>query len=216
MSCYQKDNKKDYESVIVELMQKMIAQVDIKGDRLYRLLSNLMQYLNTGKDWYNDLFGTELHFFALERALLFVPELYERGFTKTECDHIAQQVAEWWESYQSVLLCTLSDAFSLMKKKRLFDNRAKICELRKSYSMQKDFNESQKKFLELVHNALVEATSTSGNWCMAFSAGYMGKSLAYLEGYKSDEYRINSMQKMLMEVLLKFPSITIGEIINLA
>lgn len=215
MAYYPLDDKKGYEATIAEIMQIMIEDIPITGECLFRLLKNAMQYLQTGSEWHNDLFSTELHFLAEEQAFVFIPRLLEKGYSKGECEYVVQQVADWWETYQSVLLCTICYAFSLMKNKKLFENRGKITELRKSHEKGKPFNESQKKYLEAVDTALVENVSASKE-TVEFAAVLTGKHLEYLTAHKSNAYRIASMRKMLTEVILEAPSSVIWEIINMA
>lgn len=215
MVYYPLDETKGYDAAISELMQMMVENTQVKGELLFSLLRNLMQYLKKGVEWYNDLFCFELHFTAVEQAFLYVPLLQERGFNKDECEYVVREVSDWWESYQSVLLCTICDSVSRMKKKGFFDNKGKLTELRKSYEMGKTFNKSQKEYLARINMALLDEVNTNKN-VMELAARFMFKSIEYLTGYKSIEYRIDAMQKMLMEVLLESSATVIGELISMA
>ena len=215
MSYYPLDDSKDYETVIAEITQKMIENTHVTGEALYSILRNLMLYLRTGMEGYNDMFGFELHYIAEEQAFLYVPMLQERGFNKGECEYVVRQVGDWWESYQSVLLCTVCDAISRMKRRGLFKDKGKITELRKSYEAGKVFNESQKKYLTRINMALIDEVNTNKR-TMEFAARYMFEPLEYFTANKSIEYRVDAMQNMLMEIILELAASAIGEFINIA
>lgn len=215
MSYYPLDDSKNIEAVIAEITQEMIENTHLTGEVLFSILRNLMLYLRTGMEVYNDMFGFELHFIAEEQAFLHVPMLQERGLNKGECEYVAQQVGDWWETYQSVLLCTVCDAVSRMKKRGFFKDKGKIAELRKSYEAGKVFNESQKKYLTRINMALLDEVNTNKR-TMEFAARYMFEPLEYFTANKSIEYRVDAMQNMLMEVILESPASTIGEFINMA
>lgn len=215
MSYYPLDDSKNIEAVIAEITQEMIENTHLTGEALFSILRNLMLYLRTGMEVYNDMFGFELHFIAEEQAFLHVPMLQERGLNKGECEYVAQQVGDWWETYQSVLLCTVCDAVSRMKKKGYFKDKGRIAELRKSFETGKAFNESQKKYLARINRALLDEVNTNKR-TMEFAARCMYEPLDYLTGNKPIEYRADAMQNMLMEVILESPPSVIGELINMA
>ena len=215
MSYYPLDDSKGFEAVITEITHMMIDNTHVTGKTLFGLLGNLMLYLRTGMEVYNDLFGFELHYIAEEQAFLYVPMLQDRGFNKGECEYVVQKVGDWWETYQSVLLCTVCDAVSRMKKKGYFKDKGSIAELRKLFETGKAFNESQKKYLARINRALLDEVNTNKR-TMEFAARYMYEPLDYLTGNKPIEYRADAMQNMLMEVILESPPSVIGELINMA